>query len=269
MDSMTYLDLINRFWARNRIDPLKPNDICLYFFILDECNKRDWPDAIELPNGRILFETGLSERALVESRNRLQQKGFISFESGSRRSKSPVYCLQYEGKNVGKTAGKSVGKTEGKTVGKTAGKTEGKNPSRDNNVRGDSINKTKTKDKETTPNGVAKKDAALAATRSRKERFYESLIPYVEKYGKDMIREFFDYWTEMNSSQTKMRFEQQPTWETSLRLVTWASRDKNFKKNGATNRTTDQEDLMRNIAEGIARGSCMLSGDYGGGEAGE
>lgn len=233
---------------------MKPNDICLYFFILDECNKRDWPDAIELPNGRILFETGLSERALVESRNRLQQKGFITFESGSRRSKSPTYCLQYEGKKVGKKVGKTVGKTDGKTGGKTGGKT----PSRDNNVRGDSINKTKTKTKETTSDEVVKKDAAIAATLSRKERFYESLVPFVEKYGAAMIREFFDYWSEMNKSQTKMRFEQQPTWETSLRLVTWANRDKNFKKNGSTtNRTTDQEDLMRNIAEGIARANTM------------
>ena len=236
---------------------MKPNDICLYFFILDECNKRDWPDAIELPNGRILFETGLSERALVESRNRLQQKGFITFESGSRRSKSPTYCLQYEGNKVGKT----VGKTEGKTGGKTGGK----NPSRDNNVRGDSIIKTKTKTKETTSDEVVKKDAAIAATFSRKERFYESLVPFVEKYGAAMIREFFDYWSEMNKSQTKMRFEQQPTWETSLRLVTWAKRDNNFNKqaNGSTtNRESDQEDLMRNIAEGIARASTVQDRQY-------
>ena len=239
---------------------MKPNDICLYFFILDECNKRDWPDAIELPNGRILFETGLSERALVESRNRLQQKGFISFESGSRRSKSPTYCLQYEGKKVGKKVGKTVGKTEGKTGGKTGGKT----PSRDNNVRGDSIIKTKTKTKETTSDEVVKKDAAIAATLSRKERFYESLVPFVEKYGAAMIREFYDYWSEMNKSQTKMRFEQQPTWETSLRLVTWAKRDNNFNKqaNGTTNRESDQEDLMRNIAEGIARASTVQDRQY-------
>ena len=257
---MNYINLINRFWVRNRIDPLKPNDICLYFFILDECNKRDWPNAIELPNGRILFETGLSERALVESRNRLQQKGFISFESGSRRSKSPTYCLQYEGKKVGKKVGKTVGKTEGKTGGKTGGK----NSSRDNNVRGDSIIKTKTKTKETTSDEVVKKDAAIAATLSRKERFYESLVPFVEKYGAAMIREFFDYWSEMNKSQTKMRFEQQPTWETSLRLVTWAKRDNNFNKqaNGTTNRESDQEDLMRNIAEGIARASTVQDRQY-------
>ena len=85
----------------------------------------------------------------------------------------------------------------------------------------------------------------------------------MEKYGAAMIREFFDYWSEMNKSQTKMRFEQQPTWETSLRLVTWANRDKNFKKNGnTTNRESDQEDFMRNIAEGIARASTVQDRQY-------
>ena len=85
----------------------------------------------------------------------------------------------------------------------------------------------------------------------------------MEKYGAAMIREFYDYWSEMNKSQTKMRFEQQPTWETSLRLVTWANRDKNFKKNGnTTNRESDQEDFMRNIAEGIARASTVQDRQY-------
>ena len=121
------------------------------------------------------------------------------------------------------------------------------------------------KTKETTSDEVVKKDAAIAATLSRKERFYESLVPFVEKYGAAMIREFFDYWSEMNKSQTKMRFEQQPTWETSLRLVTWAKRDNNFNKqaNGnTTNRESDQEDLMRNIAEGIARASTVQDRQY-------
>ena len=96
--------------------------------------------------------------------------------------------------------------------------------------------KDKENNKETLPNGRAKKDAALAATLSRKEKFYQSLIPFVEKYGKDMIRAFFNYWSEMNKSCTKMRFEQQPTWEIAKRLATWASRDKQFNQN---ERTTD------------------------------
>ena len=38
---------------------------------------------------------------------------------------------------------------------------------------------------------VPKENAATAATLSRKEKFGKSLIPYVEKYGKDMVRDFW------------------------------------------------------------------------------
>jgi hypothetical protein len=88
------------------------------------------------------------------------------------------------------------------------------------------------KDKEKTNVNVSKKEsekvgvAAEAATSARKEKFYASLVPFVDKYGKDMIRDFFDYWSEMNRSKTKMRFEQQATWELALRLKTWADREK-------------------------------------------
>lgn len=94
--------------------------------------------------------------------------------------------------------------------------------------------------KETTTNVVAKKDAAKAATLSRKKDFYNSLVPFVETYGREMIRAFFDYWSEMNKSQTKMRFEQQPTWEVSKRLATWAKREK-FNGNNRSSYTSKQE----------------------------
>ena len=88
-------------------------------------------------------------------------------------------------------------------------------------------------DKETSTDVEAKKAeqarklaAAKAATLSRKDAFYKSLVPYVERYGRDMLRDFFDYWSEMNKSETKMRFEQQTTWEVGKRLATWEKREK-------------------------------------------
>lgn len=88
-------------------------------------------------------------------------------------------------------------------------------------------------DKETSTDVEAKKAeqarklaAAKAATLSRKDAFYKSLVPYVERYGRDMVRDFFDYWSEMNKSETKMRFEQQTTWEVGKRLATWEKREK-------------------------------------------
>ena len=71
-----------------------------------------------------------------------------------------------------------------------------------------------------------KKNAAKAATLSRKESFYQSLVPFVGKYQKEMIRSFFDYWSELNKSETKMRYELEKTWELPKRLATWANREK-------------------------------------------
>ena len=82
------------------------------------------------------------------------------------------------------------------------------------------------KNKETTTDVVAKKDAAKAATLSRKDSFYQPLIPFVGQYPKEMVRAFFDYWSEMNKSGTKMRCELEKTWELPKRLATWAGRER-------------------------------------------
>ena len=68
--------------------------------------------------------------------------------------------------------------------------------------------------------------AARAATLARRRKFYDSLIPFVERYGKEMIRAFYDYWSELNKSRTKMRFETEKTWELPRRLATWSNREK-------------------------------------------
>ena len=80
----------------------------------------------------------------------------------------------------------------------------------------------------------SKRVAAEAATISRKDEFGRSLIPFMEKYSKDMIRAFFDYWSEMNKSKTKMRFETEKTWEVGKRLATWASNERDFKPKNST-----------------------------------
>ena len=65
----------------------------------------------------------------------------------------------------------------------------------------------------------------------RQSDFIESLKPFSEKYGKDMLREFLLYWSEPNKSKSKMRFEMEKTWSLARRLERWASN--NFgKKNG-------------------------------------
>ena len=84
----------------------------------------------------------------------------------------------------------------------------------------------------------------------RNKSFYESLVPYVDVYGKELIRAFYDYWTEPNKSKTKMRFELEKTWDVKRRLNTWASREKlNNKLNGTESKQQQQQQRANEILE--------------------
>ena len=62
----------------------------------------------------------------------------------------------------------------------------------------------------------------------RKKEFGEKLIPFVNKYGREMIREFFNYWTEHNEEGRLMAFEKTKTKTFSIpnRLITWNRNNK-------------------------------------------
>ncbi len=89
-------------------------------------------------------------------------------------------------------------------------------------------------------------------TRQRAQEFYYSLAPYVVTYGKEMIRDFYDYWSETNKSRTKMRWETEKTWVVELRLKRWADNNK-AKKRRYGNEWSDEEEARRRRAEGAAR----------------
>ena len=66
--------------------------------------------------------------------------------------------------------------------------------------------------------------------KEKKAKFYEDCKPFLVKYPKEMLRDFYNYWIELNSSGTKMRFELQKTFEISKRLATWANKSTGFNK---------------------------------------
>jgi hypothetical protein len=66
----------------------------------------------------------------------------------------------------------------------------------------------------------------------RKLKFAETLKPFIEKYGREFLIEFYNYWTEPNKSGKKFRQEDQNFWDLSKRLFTW---EKNNKGNSYTN----------------------------------
>lgn len=89
---------------------------------------------------------------------------------------------------------------------------------------------------------------------SRKLKFADTLRPYLEKYGRGMLTDFYEYWTEHNEDGKKMRFEyakNQP-FNVSRRLATW---NKNNKNKSVTGKGTKKRgeginaDYLREIQE--------------------
>ena len=57
---------------------------------------------------------------------------------------------------------------------------------------------------------------------ARKDKFRSEVLMYRGKYPDDMLKDFFEYWTECGGR--KMRFEKERTFEVSKRLVRWSIR---------------------------------------------
>ena len=86
---------------------------------------------------------------------------------------------------------------------------------------------------------AADKSATKKSLEERKKDFYESLVPYIDKYDRLMIRDFYDYWSQVNEGGKKMLWEMQKAFEISKRLATWSSRRK-------VSSQTQEESLYRN-----------------------
>jgi len=59
----------------------------------------------------------------------------------------------------------------------------------------------------------------------RKIKFYDSLTKYVDEYPKQMLRDFFNYWSEHGEKDKKLRFEKEKTFGIKQRLSIWYSRN--------------------------------------------
>ena len=63
---------------------------------------------------------------------------------------------------------------------------------------------------------------------NRRDDFVFEVLTF--EYDESILNGFIDYWTEPNKSNTKMKFELNKTWKTSLRLKTWSANQKKWDK---------------------------------------
>lgn len=76
------------------------------------------------------------------------------------------------------------------------------------------------------------KKAAPLNLEVREKKFMDDVAEFKDKYPKETLRAFYNYWSEPNQRKTKLRFEMEKTFDIGRRLGKWKdNEDTNFGKN--------------------------------------
>lgn len=98
-----------------------------------------------------------------------------------------------------------------------------------------------------------KKEDKINNIEERKLKFASTLNEYLPIYGRELLNQFYAYWTEPNKSKSKFRQELEKTWDLKRRLETWAKNEKNFtrpandKKNIVEQRNDTLNEFLKSL----------------------
>jgi len=96
---------------------------------------------------------------------------------------------------------------------------------------------------------IKEKEIKVNDIEERKLKFAETIKPYLEVYKRDTLKEFYDYWTEPNPSNTKFKQELQKTWSLKSRLERWVKNDFSNKGQNLSNGQPSKMESMVNSAK--------------------
>jgi hypothetical protein len=85
-------------------------------------------------------------------------------------------------------------------------------------------------------------------------KFYNLLADFVPEFDRNMVREFYDYWSEPNRSNTKIKYQLERTWDTKRRLQRWKRNNFNNDTNRTNNRKGFESDTTRRAIEQVQNG---------------
>jgi hypothetical protein len=112
--------------------------------------------------------------------------------------------------------------------------------------------------KEIKGNEIKVKENKINNIDERKLKFASTLEPFLSIYGKDLLNDFYKYWTEPNKSNTKFKQELEKTWSLERRLETWSKNDFNRKKvapkKEESSKFEEQSNTYQNILKEIENG---------------
>lgn len=233
-------------WAFENPDKIKPIHYGIYYFAIEHCNRLGWKNKFGLPSQMVMEAIGVKNwRTYSSGLTELVDFGFIEMiEISKNQYSSNIVAIVKNTKAPTKATTKALDKALQKHSTKHSQSTVSIDKQL-NNITSNNITKNNIEE--------------------RKLKFAETLKPFVEQYTRDFIKEFYEYWTEPNQSNTKFRKEMQTTWSLERRLRTWQKNDKNFNlnKNGKSTTELNNEQLTtRERAERIVANRRKLFGDF-------
>jgi hypothetical protein len=215
---MDIFKLYRNFWdfAFENPEKIKPNHIAIFSFAIEHCNRLGWKKKFGLPSTMTMEAVGIkSYNTYITAFNELVEYGFIELiEKSKNQYSSNIIALSNNFKANDKALDKAFIKHTTKQDESTIQST------------GESISSINIQETNLPINKITIEE--------RKLKFADTLKPFLETYGKDLLNDFYNYWTEPNHSNTKMKFELNKTWSIEGRLRTWAKNDKNFNKDKQT-----------------------------------
>ena len=215
---MDIFKLYRNFWdfAFENPEKIKPNHIAIFSFAIEHCNRLGWKKKFGLPSTMTMEAVGIkSYNTYISAFNDLVEFGFIDLiEKSKNQYSSNIIALSDFNKAINKALDKALIKHTTKQSESTIQST------------GESISSINIQETNLPINKITIDE--------RKLKFADTLKPFLETYGKDLLNDFFKYWTEPNKSNTKFKQELEKTWSLERRLETWSNNDKNFNKDKQT-----------------------------------
>lgn len=205
---MNYIKEINAFYDWLETNSVSDSVITLWHALMHINNKTGWKVEFAVSISTLQVKTGLSCSSIKRARNNLAQAGLIKWKQRNGNQSAIYEMIAFAAHCEPQSEPQSVPQSGPQSVPQSGPINK--------------LNKTKQKDigdkSPPTPKSLFEK---IEERKAREKKFFESLLPFLESFPKEMIREFYDHWSEPNKSGTQMKWELQPTFELSRRLATW------------------------------------------------
>ena len=86
-------EIMQRFWRENEYEPFSTAEISLYFFLIDRANSRRWQMPFKCPTSVISNAIQVTRQTVVNARESLRERNFITYSKGTGKGSHPMYSL--------------------------------------------------------------------------------------------------------------------------------------------------------------------------------